>query len=381
MAWLYQRPDSKRWWIGFRKNGRQFLQSTKTEDKKEAQKRLRQFELIEQAQQDGRLNDLFIEAITGKAQNATPLSAAATDFLNDAKGSTAASTHGRYNAILSAFKAHLKADETRPLLRDIGPDDVRGYLAARRAATSAGTANLEKKILSSFFRWCIKNQILRENPVFPVKAFKDSAKVKAERRAFTVAEIQLLHAKAPDDFWRYMVLAGFYSGLRLGDLILLRVGEIDFDQNCLRLVTTKTNRRMIIPMATPLREHLAKLTAEIPVNNPGRRLWPQQAKRYEECGSGNFSNDFYRLLLVPAGLAVKRSHAKAKKGRAAERELNLISFHCLRHSFVSLLKATGSNPAIAKELAGHSSDMVNNLYTHLPQETLAGAINNLPRIG
>lgn len=380
MAWIYQRPDSKRWWVGFRRNGRQFLQSTGTSNKAEAEKKLRHFQTIEDLERDGRLTESFIEALTGKKQAGITLRAAATDFLAEAKGSTAERTFERYEAIVKAFLQSVSADEARPLLRDVTPDDVRAYLTKRRAATSASTANLEKKILSSLFRWCIKNQILKENPVFPVKSFKDSGKEAEARRAFDLNEIKTLHAKAPDDFWRYMVVGGFYSGLRMGDLILLRVGEIDFTENVLRLTTGKTNRRMIIPMAKPLRAMLAKLTESIPVNNPNRYLWPGQAKRYQEHDAKPFSAEFYKLVMVPAGLAVKRTHAKQKNGRAAKREVGGASFHCMRHSFVTFLKSTGSNPAIARELAGHSSDMVNNLYTHLPQSTLSDAINKLPEV-
>jgi integrase len=380
MAWLYQRPDSAKWWIGFRKNGRQFLQSTKTTDKKAAEAVLKRFELMEQAEAQGVLNDAFIEALTGKKESATTLKQAATDFLNEAKGTTAKSTVGRYTSILDGLQIHLSASDTRPLLRDVSPDDVRGFLTKRRSVTTARTANLEKKILSSFFRWCIKNQVLKENPVMPLKAFKESAGEEMERRAFSPDEIRTLYLKAPDDFWRYMVVAAFYSGLRLGDLITLKIGEIDFCDNALRLTTGKTNRRMIIPMAVPLRKLLAKLTESVPVNNPNRYLWPEQAPRYEKHGSNVFSNEFYKFLLVPAGLAPKRTHAKAKQGRGAKRDSANVSFHSLRHSFVSYLKATGSNPAVARELAGHSSDLINNLYTHIPQSTLSDAIAKLPEV-
>jgi site-specific recombinase XerD len=57
-----------------------------------------------------------------------------------------------------------------------------------------------------------------------------------------------------------------------------------------------------------------------------------------------------------------------------------VSFHCLRHSFVSYLKITGSNNAVAKELVGHSSDAINDVYTHLPIEILATAVAQLPEV-
>jgi hypothetical protein len=124
MAWIYQRPDSAKWWIGFRKNGRQFLQSTKTTDRKAAEAVLKRYDLLEQAEAQGVLNDAFIEALTGKKQSATSLRRATTDFLNEAKGTTAGSTLGRYTSILEALGAHLGAGDSKPLLRDVTPDDM-----------------------------------------------------------------------------------------------------------------------------------------------------------------------------------------------------------------------------------------------------------------
>ncbi len=381
MAWLYKRLDSEKYWIGYRKNGRQFLQSTKTTNKAEAEKKLRHFEMLEQLASDGKLNDAFIEVLTGKKQSAVTLVSASTDFINEAKGATAAATASRYDTVLGAFKAHVNATTEAPLLRDVTADDVRGYLTKRRATTTASTANLEKKILSAFFRWSIKQGISKENPVMAVKSFKDGEKEKQARRAFTLAELNLLYSKAPDDFWRYMLVAGFYTALRLGDLVQLRVGEIDFADSVLRVTTGKTGKTVIVPIRPTLRALLEKIINSIPVNNPGRYLWPAQAEQYQEQGANLFSRDFRNLLLVPAGLAEKRSHGKQKDGRGGKRQLSEVSFHCLRHSFITFLKSTGSNSAVAKELAGHSSDAVNDLYTHIPQSALMEAINKLPEVG
>ena len=112
-------------------NGRQILLSTKTIDRKQAEAKLRTYEMIEQAEADGRLNDSFIAAITGKSQPATTLHGALRDFLLEAKGSTAERTMARYTSIFDGLQLHLQASESKPLLRDVGPDDIRGYLAKR----------------------------------------------------------------------------------------------------------------------------------------------------------------------------------------------------------------------------------------------------------
>ena len=57
-----------------------------------------------------------------------------------------------------------------------------------------------------------------------------------------------------------------------------------------------------------------------------------------------------------------------------------VPIHCLRHSFVSALALVDGSKAVAKELAGHSSELVSDNYTHLPAETLTAAVEKLPDI-
>jgi integrase len=137
---------------------------------------------------------------------------------------------------------------------------------------------------------------------------------------------------------------------------------------------------MFIPLAKPLRALITKLVAKLTSKNVKDYLWPEQAARYQAKGSGPFSNEFYKLVLTPCKLVTPRakSHKATGAGHSSKRQINELSFHSLRHSFVSFLRSTGSNQSVAKELAGHASDQVNNLYTHVPEEALVAAINLLP---
>jgi len=218
--------------------------------------------------------------------------------------------------------------------------------------------------------------VLKSNPVLPIKPFKAGRGEVMERRALTIAELQLIYSKAPNDFWRYMVMAGFYTGLRLGDLVTMKWGSIDFVENVIRVTTIKTGRPAQIPIAVPLRALLEKIRPSRTVK-PGDYLWPDQADLYHRQRARTFSNEFYDEILTPAGLATARTHKAKKDGEKRE---NGVSFHCLRHTFVSFLKITGSNNAVAKELVGHSSDAINDVYSHLPIETLAMALAQLPEV-
>ncbi|MBI4025193.1 MAG: tyrosine-type recombinase/integrase [Verrucomicrobia bacterium] len=64
-----------------------------------------------------------------------------------------------------------------------------------------------------------------------------------------------------------------------------------------------------------------------------------------------------------------------------KRKFNPLSFHSLRHSFVSLLKSTGASEAVAMALAGHSSKAISQVYTHLGLENLRPWMDKLPVIG
>jgi integrase len=253
-------------------------------------------------------------------------------------------------------------------------------LNQKRAKVSAATANMSRKCLSVFFRRCKSVGVLRDNPVEGIKQFKAGREEKRVRRPFTLAELGKLYQHAPDDFWRYMVLAGFFTGLRLGDLVMLPVGAVDFKNRTINLLTRKTGATMHIPIAPPLYSMLDKMREARKGCNPTDLFWPDHAKRYDAHGSGWFGQRFYDMLLVKAGIAAVRSHESAGRTKADKRKVNEVSFHCLRHSYVTTLAALGQSQQIVKALAGHGSSQVNDLYTHLPAEVLKPAIALLPDI-
>lgn len=54
------------------------------------------------------------------------------------------------------------------------------------------------------------------------------------------------------------------------------------------------------------------------------------------------------------------------------------SFHSLRHTLVSDLANSGSNPEIRRKLTGHKTASVQDLYTHFEHETFRAAVHAIP---
>jgi integrase len=95
--------------------------------------------------------------------------------------------------------------------------------------------------------------------------------------------------------------------------------------------------------------------------------------------SGNLSNQFANLL-ARAGLREKTPHRSKGKGRGGQRVANVLSFHSLRHTAVSLLKDAGIPEGVVMELVGHESKAMSAHYTHVGAEALEKAVAALPEI-
>lgn len=379
-AWLYRRPGSSKWWVGWRVNNRQHLQSTKTENKKDAEKKLREIEFLVEARSDSRLTEALIESLTEKKAERRTLVFEVEDWLAETEAARrSAGTLRGYKNLAKTFLSYLKASDDGPLLSDVTPEDVRSFLTALWRRSSTTTANNRRKILSFFFGRSLKRGRIKINPVAQVQPFTSREDEGYARRPCTLQEVSLMMAKAPDEFWRFMILSGFYLGLRMGDLICLPWSVVDFTDRLIRITPKKTSRlskRLEIPISPTLFQFLHSLSEGKVMQGP---IWPEQAARYRTKGAGSFSNEFHALILTPAGLVKERSSKKSTgKGRDVARDVVGISFHSIRHAFVSNLKASGASQAVAKALAGHSSDQISDLYTSLPPAILADAINKLP---
>jgi integrase len=381
MPWLFKyKGKSDRWWIGYRLNGQQYLRSTGYVERDKAEQELARAKSMVEAHKAKMLTRDLYEHLTGRALANMTFKAALEDWLKEARGATGARTVEKYTLLQTAMTDFFKLTDRGPMLSDITREDLQRYLSDRRSVVSASTTNMARKCLAIFFNRSKACGYLKDSPIEGIPMFKSSREEQHIRRPFTLVELGKLYQQAPDDFWRYMVLAGFFTGLRLGDLATMPIGAVDFREKTINILTRKTGRSLHIPIAAPLYVLLCQLKNERNGASPGEPWWPDQARLYEKHGAGPLSNRFYELVLMPAGLASPRTHQKAKNGRASKHKVNAISFHCFRHSYVSTLAALGQNQQIVKALAGHSSDEVNDLYTKLPPEVLRQAVALLPDI-
>jgi integrase len=143
-------------------------------------------------------------------------------------------------------------------------------------------------------------------------------------------------------------------------------------------VTRKTHRRLVIPLAPPLREHLLELAGS---DKPSAPIHPKAAAivTAQEGRVVSLCNQFADLLAA-AGLREAYSHRSRGLGRSSPRERHTLSFHSLRHTAVSLLKDAGIPHATVQALVGHESAAISQRYTHVGLDALQRAVGSLPEL-
>ena len=132
----------------------------------------------------------------------------------------------------------------------------------------------------------------------PAKLIKNLARTdRQERRPFTIQELKLVLTQASAE-WKTTILVGFYTGLRLGDVIRLKWENLDLEAGHYSMRTKKTGRHVINPIARPLLEHLLAVKK----NSPGPFVCPTFC---DKRNLRSFSNSFHDLL-AKVGLVEKR---------------------------------------------------------------------------
>ena len=380
MAFVHLKPGSQFYYAYFRDaNGRRRNQSTKLTNRGDAQKVAEHFEEVATGKRSAHhirtvFNSLYQEFYQDKLPTATFREFTAT-WLENLKPEVSQATYDSYQKTAETFAHFLGARADRDI-NDISRADIIGFRNDLAKTRSTDTTNNRLKVLRMIFKAAKRDEYILQNPAEFVEVLKDRDDDEGGRRALTIPEIRAVLAIA-DPEWQSMTKFGLYTGQRLGDLVRLTFANIDLEQDVIRLVTGKTGKRLSIPIAAPLREHILSLSWPDVLKAP---VHPRAFKIFSQTGRiVGISNQFVELL-AQTGLREIRNHQGRGIGRNAKRERPQVSFHSLRHSAVSVLKAAGIPHATVQELIGHESEAVSRQYTHVDESALRKAAKAFPKI-
>ncbi len=288
-------------------------------------------------------------------------------WLQDKKGSRAATTHLRYEGVIKTFLGTLPRSKRIAPLTGITVADVRKFRdLLLKGGRSETTVNMALKILRTPLNRARKLGYLTHNPAEAVDLL---TAVIEERATFTSTQVASLVAAAEGD-WKGLILGGYYTGARIGDLSNLRWDAVDLERGAIDFLQGKTKRRVEVPIHPEFRRWLDKC----PATARTKFVYPKLAGK-TAAGRNGLSGQFRRIM-EKAKVAGETIPRKGSKGR----NRSTLTFHSLRHSFNSAMANAGVSQEMRQRLTGHASKAVNDRYTHAEMETLRRAVATVPTL-
>jgi site-specific recombinase XerD len=312
-------------------------------NKKEASKLLRQLEL---------------EHIKGKLSLNHTKPIYLHDYLNEyftyCKTNKALSTYERETYIISGIKSFFG----NILLDKIDNRGVEKYKSKRLSdGLQSVTINRELTVLRFMLRKAHEWKYVDIMPAI------NTLKVPNKPVRFLSQEDikRLLDSSTP--WLRPMIIVLRNTGIRVGELLRLRLNDIDMDNKLILVRSTKTNNYRMIPINSEL-ENILKWLSLYHVEPRHFKVSLRKGKQFEYLFC---HNDGSRVKCIRHSFnnACNRAGIKA-------------TIHILRHSFASHLVMNGVDLVSIKELLGHSSINTTMIYSHISNEHKINTVSKLP---
>jgi integrase/recombinase XerC len=230
---------------------------------------------------------------------------------------------------------------------------IRTWLAKlKEESITSKSINRKISSLKSFFKFLMKEGVIDTTPMSTIISPKINKRLpvyveeKDMQMLFKYVEFPTNYVGQTDR----LIMELFYNtGFRVSELINLKISQVDFSNNYIK-VLGKGNKERIIPVQATLlnnlKDYISKKNAE------------------EQSNDLIFTSDKGKPLYA------RQVYNIVKKYLALVTTVQKKSPHILRHSFATHLTNNGADLNAVKELLGHSSLAATQVYTHNSIEKL-----------
>lgn len=202
---------------------------------------------------------------------------------------------------------------------------------------SIATSNRKLSAIKSFYKFCVKEDIVTVNPAETIECSK------SERRLPRVLDVEEIDSFVNDatclrDKVIFEMLYG--TGMRREELIKVKVGDINFRRNCIRVIGKGDKERIV-----PINPNAVELVIELIKSQSSDWLFPSHKVKGEHMS--------------------KRRLNEIVKGYADKLGIDGVTPHKFRHSLASHMYESGADIRAIQSILGHSSINTTNLYTRI----------------
>jgi integrase/recombinase XerD len=270
--------------------------------------------------------------------------------------------HGLAKASLEAYRSDLQLlsrflSTAGVLLHAASEADLARYYAkAYIEKTTVATAQRRFSSHKRFYKWLVKTGQRTDQPQAKLSRPKN---YRTDPQTLTEAQVEALLAAPSLDTAlgtrdQAMLELMYASGLRVSELVSLKVFELSMTDNALR-VRGKGDKERIVPFGVPAHDAVQRyVDTARPALLAGRvsdALFVTQS-----AGQAMTRQMFWKIIKAYA----------LRVGIASE----LISPHTLRHAFATHLLNHGADLRVVQLLLGHADIGTTQIYTHIANQRL-----------
>jgi integrase/recombinase XerC len=273
---------------------------------------------------------------------------------------SSAHTVSAYQTDLSQFEDYLRETYHENNIAVAEHGMIRSWIASLvESAIDPRSVNRKIACLRTFYKYLLRQDIIKKDPMLKIRVLKTKKKLPAFVKETDM--VNLLDNNFPvvasfESSRERLVLELLYgTGIRRSELLSLKEGAIDFNNQTIK-VLGKRNKERIIPFS----KHLVLIIRE-----------------YQEMKRKNvpIKNDF--LCVTDSGDACYPVliNRIVKKYLSLYTSADKKSPHVLRHTYATHLLNNGAEINAVKDLLGHSSLAATQVYTHNSLEKLKKAFD------
>ena len=253
---------------------------------------------------------------------------------------------------LADFLAKQKPAKT---LLQTTKEDIESWFSARHASTKATTANRRLATLKRYFAWAIRSHQISEDPCLTLHSARQPARFPKTMSEQQVD--QLLEAPNTREALglrdRAMLETLYASGLRVTELVSLKVLHLSLNENVVRVVMGKGGKDRLVPVGAQAAHWLERYLKEARPDLLGQRQ----------------SDDLF-LTRRATGMT-RQAFWQLIKKYALQADIHIpLSPHTLRHAFATHLLNHGADLRVVQLLLGHADISTTQIYTHVARERL-----------
>ena len=300
-------------------------------------------------------------------------------------------SHAYYDSITSSFKHLSEFYGQQKAIQEIGLKETENFINYLQKKVKKQTSSCQGegyrvyyRTLKTAFNKAVDWGYVKDNYFQKIKLSKrqkvNPAFIKSDQLLAISYQIENLVA-------REIVIVGFYTGMRLNEIVNLRWKNVDLQNRIITVgdenFTTKGRNQRYIPICEEAFEILLKRKTGNVEGTPSLLpdgqacILPPSLGLGQTLSKGEKNLDFVFCKedgTRYTGNYVSKCFKLACKSAGVD---NAIHFHSLRHSFASNLVQKGVPLYTIKELLGHSSISTTEIYSHLNMESLRDAIKTL----